>query len=310
MKLPIVFLLALLVLAPFTLSAQVQRVWLDADTGNEMDDLYAIARLVVDSTVELVGLSSAHFNNPDLLVFEKWNAYDSRGLVTVAESQRLNGQILAALGRTDIPHPLGADRQVGRAWGQEDPRDSPAARALIEVVRTLPEGEKLDVLSLGAATNVASALMLAPDILPRIRCYHLGGRYNPKTKVWNKNEFNVRNDLNAFDWLLNRADLELIVMPLEACMPLQFGREDTYARLDDGIEIEKILADRWREQNPQDARRIMWDLALVEAYLRPELARWTRARTPPENNRRMVKVYTKIDATAMAEDFWKCIKGR
>ncbi|MDO8928994.1 MAG: nucleoside hydrolase, partial [Bacteroidota bacterium] len=60
--------------------AQKQKVWLDADTGNEMDDLYAIVRLVKDPKVELVGLSSAHFNNPDLLVFEKWNAYDTKGL--------------------------------------------------------------------------------------------------------------------------------------------------------------------------------------------------------------------------------------
>ena len=56
-------------------NAQKQKVWLDADTGNEMDDLYAIVRLVREPSIDLVGLSSAHFNNPDLLVFEKWNAY-------------------------------------------------------------------------------------------------------------------------------------------------------------------------------------------------------------------------------------------
>lgn len=54
---------------------QKQKVWLDADTGNEMDDLYAIVRLVKDTTVDMIGLSSAHFNNADLLVFEKWNGY-------------------------------------------------------------------------------------------------------------------------------------------------------------------------------------------------------------------------------------------
>ena len=110
--------------------AQKQKVWLDADTGNEMDDLYAIVRLVKTPSIDLIGLSSAHFNNPDLLVFEKWNAYDTKGLNTVAESQRLNKQILKALGRLDIAHPLGADRQIGRAWGQQDPRESPAAQAV------------------------------------------------------------------------------------------------------------------------------------------------------------------------------------
>src|SRR5665647_1064204 len=85
--------------------AQKQKVWIDSDTGNEMDDLYAIVRLVKAPSIDVIGLSSAHFNNPDLLVFEKWNAYDSKGLNTVAETQRLNEQILKALGRLDIAHP-------------------------------------------------------------------------------------------------------------------------------------------------------------------------------------------------------------
>ncbi len=117
-----------------------QKVWLDSDTGNEMDDLYAIAHLVKSDKIELIGLSSAHFNNPDLLVFEKWNAYDTKGLNTVEESQRLNEEILAALGRMDIPHPLGSDRQIGRAWGQQDPRDSPAVQAMISAARGMRDG--------------------------------------------------------------------------------------------------------------------------------------------------------------------------
>jgi purine nucleosidase len=53
------------------LFAQKQKVWLDSDTGNEMDDLYAIVRLLKEPSLDVVGLSSAHFNNPYLLVFEK-----------------------------------------------------------------------------------------------------------------------------------------------------------------------------------------------------------------------------------------------
>jgi hypothetical protein len=75
-----------------------------------MDDLYAIAYLVKSDQVDLIGISSAQFNNPDLLVFEKWNAYEAKSLNTLAESQRLNVKILTALDRKDIPHPLGADR--------------------------------------------------------------------------------------------------------------------------------------------------------------------------------------------------------
>lgn len=288
--------------------AQKQKVWLDADTGNEMDDLYAIVRLVKEPSVQLVGLSSAHFNNPDLLVFEKWNAYDTKGLNTVAESQRLNEQILKALKRLDITHPIGADRQIGRAWGQEDARDSKAAQAIIKAAKSLSEGEKLDILTIGAMTNLASALILAPEIVSKIRCYALGAQYEPKTKVWNKNEFNIRNDLNAFDYLLNLKYFDLTMMCLQAARPLQFEREDTYSRLNENDETEKILENRWREQNPQDQARVMWDLALVEAYLNPTQATIKIVKTPPENKQRTIKAYIKIDEKALANDFWKVIK--
>jgi purine nucleosidase len=304
------YILAFLTLIPLFCFAQKQKVWLDADTGNEMDDLYAIARLVKDSSIDLVGLSSAHFNNADLLVVEKWNAYPTKGLETCRESQRLNEQILKALNRSDIPHPMGSDRQVGRAWGQDDPRDSPAARAIIAAAKALPDGQKLDVLTLGALSNVATAVMLAPEILPKIRCFSLGAKYNPKTKVWNKSEFNIRNDLNAFDYLLNKDGFDLTIMPLEAALPLQFKRDNTYAHLDETLEIEKILADRWREHNPQDTMRVMWDLALVEAYLKPNLAKMVVAKTPPENKQRKIKVYVKIVDKAMTEDIWTVLKQK
>lgn len=285
-----------------------QKVWLDADTGNEMDDLYAIAQLVKSDKIDLIGLSSAHFNNSDLNVFEKWNAYETETLKPVEESQRLNEEILAALDRMDIPHPLGADRQIGRAWGGQDPRDSPAAQAIIEAARNIPEGEKLDLLTLGAMTNAATALMIAPDILPKIRLFSLGSWYTPETKAWNKSEFNIRCDLNAFDYLLNLEGLDFTIMTTTTSFALKFDRDTTYQRLDESVEIERILADRWRTQNQQDKTRVMWDLALVEAYLHPEWTKVATVMTPPENTQRPVKVYVEIDEDQMQNEFWRIIK--
>lgn len=292
----------------FSALAQKQKVWLDSDTGNEMDDLYAIVRLLKEPTVEVVGLSSAHFNNPDLLVFEKWNAYDTKGLNTLEDSQRLNELILNTMGLAHIPHPRGADRQIGRAWGGTEPRDSPAAQQIIQIIKTLPEGEKLDILTLGALTNIASAIILAPEILPKIRVFALGARYNQQTRAWSKNEFNIRNDLNAFDYLLDLRDFDFTVMPLETALPLQYDREETYERTDDNVPIEKILADRWREQNPQDKTRVMWDLALVQAYLLPQHSEMLLVNSPPENKSFTVRIYSKIDRDALIEDFWKVLK--
>ena len=156
----------------------------------------------------------------------------------------------------------------------------------------------------------AAALILAPEIKSRIRCFALGAQYDPKTRIWNKNEFNIRNDLNAFDYLLNLEGLDLTMMCLQAALPLQFKREETYSKLDESTEAEKILEDRWREQNPQDENRVMWDLALVEAYLKPAFAQLEAATTPPENEQRKIRAYIKIDEKALADDFWKALKGK
>lgn len=288
--------------------AQKQKVWLDSDTGNEMDDLYAIVRLLKEPSVEVVGLSSAHFNNPDLLVFEKWNAYDTKGLNTLEDSQRLNELILSTMGMMDIPHPKGADRQIGRAWGGTEPRNSPAIEAIIALVKSLPEGEKLDILTLGALSNIASAIIIAPEIKQRIRVFSLGARYNQSNRAWSKNEFNIRNDLNAFDYLLDQTDLDFTVMPLETALPLQFDRDSTYEKTNDNVPIEKILADRWREQNPQDKTRVMWDLALVQAYLLPQFSETLLVNSPPENKSFTVRIFSKIDKDALMEDFWSVLK--
>ena len=88
-------------------------VFLDADTANEMDDLYAVAQVILDPEMDIAALGSAHFNNVEIGTKGRWHQYDvaadlDRGLNTVAASQAENEAILKMLERTDIPHPRGA----------------------------------------------------------------------------------------------------------------------------------------------------------------------------------------------------------
>lgn len=140
-------------------------LFIDADTANEIDDLYAIVRALLEPTFMVVGLSSAQWNHrlspPD----------------TVSLSQKINEDIVSLMGRKDVPTTLGAEMIMGKPWGGDEPRDSPAAQAMIAAARTLPSEEKLTIACLGAVTNLASAVKLAPDIASRIRCYMLAGRF-------------------------------------------------------------------------------------------------------------------------------------
>ncbi len=302
------FLLSLLLLISFEGFAQKQKVWLDADTGNETDDVYAIMRLLAEPTVEVMGLSSAHFNNADLVAFDKWNQYPTKNIKTVAISQQLNEEILRLMGKETIPHPVGADRQIGRAWGGTQPRQSAATAQLIRTVRNLKAGEKLDVICLGALTNIASAVLIDSTILPRIRCYALGAKYDTQTGAWNKNEFNIRNDLNAFDYLLNNLSVDLTVMPINTAIPFRFARDTIYTRVNTAIPAQNLLKKRWQQTNPEDKVRTLWDLALVEAYLLPQKVTIRNVLTPTENTKRLIKAYVKLDENTLTDDFWRTIR--
>jgi purine nucleosidase len=294
----------------FDSSAQKQKVWFDTDMGNEMDDIFALTRMLMEADkYDIVGVSSAHFNNVDLLSYEKWNQYPTKGINTVKISQDENEKLLEAFKMMNIPHPMGADKIMGRAWGEYTPRPSDMTKKLIEVVQALPEGERLDVIFIGAATNIASAIAIEPNIAKKMRLFCMGAKYDAKEKIWNKDEFNVRGDLNAVNYLFNNQDVEWYIMPVETCVVLTFDREDTYARLDSKYPIENLLKQRWIESNPDDKTRIIWDLATVEAYLSPDLAKVKSVKTPPENHQHKVNVYVKIDREKMFDKFWNTLRA-
>ena len=280
-------------LLPLTALPAQSPLLLDADTANEIDDLYAIAYLLDADSVDWVGLTSAQW-------FHQYS-----GDSTVYRSQRLNEELLALAGRSDLPHPIGADSSMGMPWGGYQPRNSPAARFIIARARARGAGaEKLNVMGIGAGTNLASAIALAPDIKDKIRVYLLGFQYDAERGIWNKDEFNIRRDLNAANYLLNAEGLELHVMPTSIAGRYQFARDTAFARLDRSGPIGAYLKERWLSFAPESKQWIMWDVALLQAFLNPGQATEVEVTTPPENTQRRVWMYTDIDPEAMAEDFW------
>lgn len=265
---------------------------LDADTANEIDDLYAIARVLSEQRIDLLALNSAQW-------FHRESPVNS-----VQASQELNEDLLRIMNRQDIPAPIGSQDAFGMPWGGEEPRDSPAAQTIIQTAREFSPGNKLNVVCIGASTNLASAMKLAPDIIPNIRAWVLGFRYDIDEGIWDKNEFNIRRDLDAADYLLDAEELELHIMPVTVAEAYTFDREDTFRRLEDYGLLGDYLEQAWRSRFPGSDTWIMWDVALIEAMLNPQNAEKRLVRTPPENRERKVYMYTNIDVFALQEDFW------
>lgn len=307
---PLLALLIALLAAPLCAQPAPSYI-LDADTGNEMDDLYAIARALAPDGLKILALQSAHFNNPQLLTDPNWHIYSTENINTVAISQHLNEQLTIDCRQWMVPKLRGCDRMLGYAWGFYEgapiPR-SPATQFLIDHARKASPDDKLNIICLGASTNVAAALAQRPELAANMRVYLLAAKYDSKSKTWNKNSFNVRNDLNAFDLLLDNEDLELWIMPGNVARQLTFSRSETAANLNScaSSPLCRRLGRRWGEVSA-GKEWIMWDLALVQALITPELATYDRVRTPPENTKRKIYVYTQIDAPAMRTAFWDAL---
>lgn len=276
--------------------AKRPKLILDADTANEIDDLYAIARLLPDTSVDVLGISSAQW-------FHVWS-----GDSTVHQSQRLNEEMLSLAGRLDLPHPLGSDLMMGKPWGDYDARPSAATDFIIQRVKALSAGEKLVVMSIGAATNLASAIAIDSSIAPHLVAYTLGFQYDFAGQFWNKDEFNVRRDLNAANFLLNQTDLELHIMPISVAIKYTWPREDVFNHLAQHGAMGEYLQTKWMERFPENTSWTMWDVALLQAFLHPELAQETTVLTPPENIQRKVFMYTDINFDGMYADYWQALK--
>ena len=291
------------------------RILLDADTANELDDLYAVAQVVADPNVVLGTLTSSHFNNTEIGTKGRWHAYDvvsdlDRGLDTVGASQRENELLLRLMDRTDIPHPEGAREMIGYSWGYfpgAPVPDAPAVDAIVEAGRAASPEAKADLVAVGPLTNIAAALIQAPDIAPSVRVWWLGPGW--KGGVWNKNRFNVRNDLNAADHLLDSPEVELVVMPTETARALMFARDRTLPRLRAmNHPLTDHLADRWAFVDAKE-EWTQWDMALTLAVAHPKWATRETVPAPPENTRGTVDVFTSIDAPAMEAHFFEVLEA-
>lgn len=288
-------LLVCLLLSCSANAEERRKLILDADTANEIDDMYAITRMLKQDKFEVLALSSA-----------QWIHYLAED-DSVGGSQRENEALVKLLNREDLPTPKGSSEPMGRPWGGDEPKDSPAAQFIIKAARATSPDNKLIVVCLGASTNLASAIRLAPEIAGNIEAYLLGFRYDLERQVWNKSEFNIRRDLNAADYLLNCQGLSLHVMPANVARPLTFARDETFRRHQSMGTLGSYLTSKWKARFADSENWVMWDLALVEALLHPEFATVRSVATPPENNRRTINIYSSIDPMQMRHDYWATV---
>lgn len=272
----------------------------DADTANEVDDLFAIVAALLAPSLDLIGLTSSQYHTSPLAPKD-----------SVGESQRLNEELLGLMNQMDLPHPEGSNTPLVNQW---TPQPSGAVQFVIEQAQTQPSGEKLSIAILGPCTNIASAILTAPEIVHKIRVFYLGFWHDPRQNTWSKREFNSRNDPNAVNALLNSPNLEFHVMTATTSQHLVFEKEIVDKHLKGKAGVGDYLVNRWESfhrwwqtTDPEKRKWVMWDVALIMALAYPELATKESFITPHDNMRRNIQAFTEIDARSMENQFWRLL---
>ena len=172
-------------------------VVLSTDVGNEIDDQWTIVYLLINSKLDVRGIISAHA--PTISPPAGQTSY--RILLDVVENR---------LGMASHP-PLfaGADLPLE---DRKKPRANDGVNFLIEASRDFSAGNRLKVLTIGAVTDAASAILMDPTIVQRIEIIDMGFKRWPN----GEDEFNVANDVKAMQVILD-SDVPLTIGSGDVC---------------------------------------------------------------------------------------------
>lgn len=157
-------------------------VVIDTDTYNEIDDQYALSYLIKsDEKLDLKAIYAAPF-------FNEKSTGPADGM---EKSYREIMNVLTLLEREDLKEHVyrGSTEYLP---SETEPVISDAAKDLAERAMNYTEEHPLYVVAIAAITNVASAILLNPDIKNRIVLIWLGGN---ATNWPDNKEFNLYQDV-------------------------------------------------------------------------------------------------------------------
>ena len=277
--------------------AQKIPIIIDTDTANEIDDLFALSGAISEQNFNIIGITSSQFNTSPLATSN-----------TALESKKITDEILELAKMTSIPSILGSSLPIDNILSV---KNSQASKFIIQNAKLYSNDNPLHIVILGSCTNIATAIINAPEILNNIKVYYLGFWHNPNTNSYNKNEFNSRNDPLAINFLLNSSELDLSIMTATTSQYLIFERNELDVFLSNNNSLGEYLKKRWDSYNrwwtnldKEKKKWIMWDVAIIEAIANKNYSQIEIFETPPENIKRKIKIYTNIDVLEIKKRFW------
>jgi purine nucleosidase len=201
-----------------------RRVLIDTDAKNEADDQFAIVHALLSPTLDVRGLIAAHFGSrrSDRSMEESREEID-----LLLNLMNLDGQVVVANGAT-----------TGLA-DEETPLDSAGAQLIIDESKLASTDDPLYVAFLGPLTDMASAILLDPEIVDRaVVVIWIGGVGYGGIDSYPGSEFNLSNDIAAAN-IVYDSGLTIWQVPSNVYSMVSVG----YAELEEKIGGTSKLAD-------------------------------------------------------------------
>ena len=274
------------------------RVIIDTDAKNEADDQFAIVHGLLTPSFELHGLIPAHFGS----------AKSTTSLQDSHDEVMLLLRLMGLEGKVTV-----ADGAAGPIADSSTP--APSAGAELIVAEALKDDPRpLHVAFLGPLTDMASAILMAPEVARRsVRVAWIGGGYWP---VGNR-EYNLSNDIEAAN-VVARSGIEIWQIPMIVYRRMAVSYAKLYERVHDQGEIGKYLVEQvvdWNARMVSDPieHRSLGDSPAIGVMMYPECgeSEWVPG---PEYSQLMnyvhtgrnrpVRLYRSVDQRFILEDMF------
>jgi inosine-uridine nucleoside N-ribohydrolase len=210
-----------------------RRVIINTDAKNEADDQYAIVHALLTPMFDLRGLIPAHFGT-------------RRNDRSMQESRAEIDLLLDLMGMTgDVTVADGAPAAIP---DEQTPVDSPGARLICEESRAASKDDPLYVAFLGPLTDMASAILLEPEIVHRpVVVIWIGG--NPYGGLESMRfEFNLSNDVAAANVVFD-SGIKIWQVPCNVYSQVSVGYAELEHRLGGAGKLGRYLIDQVKEFN-------------------------------------------------------------
>ncbi|MER8403026.1 nucleoside hydrolase [Mesorhizobium sp. M1348] len=290
------------------------RCVLDTDTYNEIDDQFAIVQMLLSSDrLDLQAIYAAPFFLAPFFPGDDRSESPGHGMELSHE------EIFRVLDRLQVrPEGLvfkGVSDYVGP---QKAVREAPAVDDLIKRARASSPEDPLYVVAIAAISNVASALIKAPDISDKIVVVWLAGN----ALEWpNANEFNLCQDLGGSQVLLD-SGVPLVLLP---CLGVVSHLTTTVPEIERHVEpygdIGQFLAHSFKELSDDHVgwSKQLWDMAPVAWLLNSDWCETVVTHTPVltdqstwsvDRTRHLMRYVYRIHRDPILKDFFSKLKEK